>query len=745
MARPIVLVATTNYVMAYALQERLKGECKVLGLKLDVCPDGDEYKVGDENVRAYDSAEALFDALDRFDPMELADTMVVLDVGTELDNAFRPAASEDQRWHVTKKRAGVAVELLLRYPQVFPIFLSPSVPVTEDEAKKAAETKGGGKDRVVEPTWRSTAKGEWRGFCQLREELCTKHKHEDEKPDLVACESLYAFRVPLHFVSPLDNGDGMVSTLARFARGMRCWFDPTGLRTLVKNRFLGTIFGSNDDWGDTDLQRAALLDRLKNVCVAIDEEHEFTLLNAYTAWKFGRRSWVVTTFGEFDDSPLWVNNAVGDSRDVVVLRDVDLRFPDVPDTDAPELGIQNGKSPRALLMDICSCLWNTKETRNCTKGGNTSPGNKIGEAWRVCAVSSMVSDNTKLKVLRNNKTGQRVKNNKIEYLGFKKPIGTIYDLKPFLFTESDDKKKQNSTNTQAGAVGSKGNQDDKEEQKSIAARIKAAPSEGSKGGHGAPYSNLAMAEALLKSSLRCNVDPSAHLIGALLAMESYELLLGMSKTTALEALLALHKHEAAAEVSFPGISHSLETKERKKDIKQTLDALYARGAKSKEQVKRMFLSQFWAELRIQYKNGEQFDAAEEANVQSLLNMKWLKWLSECSPLQCIKYLILRISTSLVWWFLGAFVSSLMFTVLYAIVYKYTFLPSPHGLETFFRIWYQVILAMIEVQRIEPLSNDIPHNLIARIFDPTLTILHLGVSYVLFGILIAMIYRKITRG
>lgn len=727
MARPIVLVATTSPVMAYALQERLEGECKALGLKLEICPDGDEYKVGNENVRAYDSAEALFDALDKFDPMELADTLVALDVGTELDNAFRPAASEDQRWHVTKKRAGVAVELLLRYPQVFPMFLSPSVPVKKDEAKKTAETKVSGNDKVVEPTWRNTSNNRWRGFHQLCNELCTLHKPKNA--DIEMCKLLQAFQVPLHFVSPLDNGDGIVSTLARFARGMRCWFDPTGLRTLVKNRFLGTVFGSNDDGSNTNSQPAALLDRLKNVCVAIDEEHEFTLLNAYTAWKFGRRSWVVTTFGEFDDFPLWVNKKCY-SRDVVVLRDIDLRFPDVPD--ASELRIQNGKSPRELLMDICSCLWNKEETRDCAKEGYTSPGNKIGEAWRVCAVSSVVSDNTNLKVLRNKKTGQRVKNNKIEYLGFKKPIGTIYDLKPFLVDSQNDKKKQ----------------------KSITARIEAVRSDGSKVRHGAPYSNLAMAEALLKNSIRCNADPSAHLIGALLAMEAYELLLGMSKTTALEALLALHKHEVAAEVSFPGISHSLETKERKKDIKQTLDALYEHGAKNKEQVKRMFLSQFWAELRIQYKNGEQFDAAEEANVQSLLNMKWLnmrwlKWLPGCSLSQGVKCLLLRISTSLVWWTLGAVISSLLFTAVYAVANGYTSSLSRHGWRIFLQIWSQVILAMIQVQLNDPESNGVaivvnPDSK-AGILAHLLAISHLGVSYVLFGLLIAMIYRKITRG
>lgn len=699
MARPIVLVATTNPIMAYALQERLKDDCKALGLKLEVCPDGDKDKK--LKVGFYQSAEELFDALEKRDPVELADTLVVLDVGTDLDNAFRPAASQDN-WHVTSNRAGVAVELLLRFPQVFPVFLSPSVPVSTDEAK----SEGNDKVKVVESKWRDAKENEWAGFYRLREEICTKHKPGE--PNWEACKSLHAFQVPLHFVSPL-YGDGLVSTLARFARGMRCWFDPTGLRTLVKNRFLGTVFGNDQTW-KADTQRKVLLDRLNNVCVAIDEEREFALLNAYTAWKFGRRAWVVTSFGEFDDSPLWVYNE-GDFSNVVVLRDIDVRFPDI--LDASKLGLW-GISPRELMKDNYSCLWSKKETRVCATSID-APGNKIGKDWRVRAVSSENGIISDPKVWENDKFGQRRKGSKIEYFGLNKPIGTIYDLKPCLFEKQGDKE-------------------------SIAARIEVVGSEGNEGGHGAPYTNLAMAEALLISSGRCKDHSSSHLIGALLAMEAYELLLGMSKTTALEALLSLHRHEAAAEVNFPGVSHSLEIKDRIEDVEQTLKKLYEdnkTNARDKEPVKRMFLSQFWAELRIQYKDGEQFDAAEEANVRSLLNSyDWLKmWM-------------LRPATSLKWWGVYAFIISFILTLGYG-----SFSPKVklacgwREFLNFIEIWWQVIMAMLQMQLSDKgvvATVELGDKLGLYLGLYLVEILHMGVSYLLLGLLISMLYRKITR-
>lgn len=712
MARPIVLVATTDPNMAYALQERLKDDCKKLGLKLEVCPDGNESDMAGAKVCSYDSAEELFDALEKRDPVELADTLVVLDVGAGLDNAFRPAANQD-KWHVTSNRAGIAVELLLRFPQVFPVFLSPAVPVSTDEANAEGNDKG----KIVKSTLRND--NEWGGFYRLCDEICTKHK--PGQPDLEACKSLHAFQVPLHFVSPL-YGDGLVSTLDRFARGMRCWFDPTGLRTLVKNRFLGTLFGNENNWENTwskadDKQdnssqtglREILLERLDCMGVAIDEEREFAMLNAYAAWKHGRRAWIVTTYDGFHNHPLWAANcnniAIEENyrcnRDVVVLRDIDLRFPDIP-TDKEDI--------RANLRDITSKdIWDVKLAPKWNVSAVSSHPNVLTEE----KFSSLAAKDEKAMLVGQFKMANgEGKKDVYWYKGLSKPIATLYQLKSLL-------RKDRSTLSLLGT----------------------ARDRNGGGRHGAPYLNLSMAESLLISSGRCKDQSSSHLIGALLAMEAYELLLGMSKTTALEALLALHKHEAAAEVKFPGVSHSLEIKDRIEDVEHTLNKLYEdnkTNAREKERVKRMFLSQFWAELRIQYKDGEQFDAAEEANVQSLLNMSWKPFVLP----KPVKSLILKISTSIVYWFLGAFCVSLILTAAYAKLEGLQLQLNYEGMKLFLQIWSSVVLAMIQLQ-----FNEVPivaYPLKAEFWHHLLAIIHLGISYVLFGFLIAMIYRKITR-
>ena len=230
MARPTVLIATKNPAIAYALQNRLSNICLKLGLRLTICPEGDGEKVDGLDVATYRSADALFDYLESRSPMEIADTLAVLDLGIELEQAFRTAVQSDNGWHVTKqRRAGVAVELLLRFPQVFPVFLSPAVPVNDYlEEESSSET-------ISPKTFNGCSDNQWGQFYRLR--MALGSLNGEKTIQTAELDALPALRLPLHFVSPLDGGCGLESTLIRFANGMRCWFDPTGLRTLVKNRY----------------------------------------------------------------------------------------------------------------------------------------------------------------------------------------------------------------------------------------------------------------------------------------------------------------------------------------------------------------------------------------------------------------------------------------------------------------------------------------------------------------------------
>lgn len=705
MPRPTVLVATTDPAMAYALAKRLDEPCRRLGLRLNICPDGDgdEHDFGGKKIKSYGCAEELFDHLEtvsRDDPMGLADTLVVLDVGANLTQAFEPAAPKDKGWHKTEsRRAGVAVELILRFPQVFPVILSPAVPTTEFECSNESA--------VSDPlpiSEHCDAKDDWRGFGGLAKSL-----RETKAKNIPVAPAVFALHAPLHFVSPLDGGRGLCSTLTRFARGMRCWFDPTGLRTLVKNRFLGTLFGDQQGWSNTEKGREVLLERLGRVAVAIDEEREFALLNAYAAWKFGRRAWIVISYSEFATHPLWTHK-VSREDDVLVLRDIDIRFPDV-----------DGVGVRNALKNIHSEEWREKigpdwRIRAVSGEAAVIPADKIPEDW--------CSDQKRVGQKNITTAGKEIQ----KYSGYQKPIASLYEL--------------------ASIVG----EGAEEAVDSAISRIESASDKQGDSGHGAPYLNLAMAESLLQQARSYKDSPSAYIFGALLASESYELLLGMSKTTALEALLEMHKAEAHAEVHFPGVGHAVDIKPRKSDIEKSLQRLYSNPKIDRSaEVQGMYLSQFWAEMRIVYRDGEQFSAAEAANVQSLIRGKWLPSIHfqiQRAPNSNwftfgFKSLAVRITSS----FIALIVASLLLYAYAAVFYAHNEcrVPDKTGDSWIGYIGNLFLSAMLSSISLQPSSAVEDIVKCGGSWGLIVSIAHLGLSYILFGVLISMLYRKVTRG
>lgn len=327
------------------------------------------------------------------------------------------------------------------------------------------------------------------------------------------------------------------------------------------------------------------------------------------------------------------------------------------------------------------------------------------------------------------------------------------------------------------------------------------------GGHGAPYLNLAIAEQLLRQAQRCNDCSSAHLIAALLASEAYELLLGMSKTTALEALLEMHKAEVKAEVLFTGVDLELMIDPRKKDVEAPL-----RSLGTDNRVSSIFLSQFWAELRTAYSDGESFAAAEAANRESLINGRWWK----VAP-KCIKTGLVAVATSFRAWAAASLVAMLLATLLYKLeectsrcnflcanglgasgtwaasawlvlglalvsscAVLATFLaacsswrmvalsiilvaalsvacvameagchfPDPtalvswEGWKSIWDLFQSVVLSSITLQPMTIVKDLVGES---APYHHWVAIIHLGLAYLLFGVLISMLYRKVTRG
>jgi|GEM_PF-6158576 len=838
MARPTVIIATTSEAMSLALGTTLKEKCSQLGLRLHSCPEIQSDLANPSRLKsasdrtgssAYSSAEELFEVLTSKDPMELAESLLILDLGTELERAFDIQAPKKQAsgWYTSEQyRTGVAVELLLRFPQVFPVFLSPAFPTEQSEEKRDG----------------------WMGFERFKDALHIRQTNDviDEKTDFIDIDKPVHLNLNLHFISPFSGADGFDNVLKHFTNGMRCWFDPTGLRTLVKNRFIGTIFGNQDCWQNSEDARKILLNRLSMFAITIDEEREFALLNAYGAYKYGRRVHIINTYEEFKSPDIW--NAKDDHSNTLILRDIDLRFPDVePQGSAgmrEDLKNVAGKAwGKKLLDEWCvklleaSCKqisenwdvqhleqwcdklseewnkkqqeewskkllqdwtkklqwdWTREQSKECPKKLLEEWSRKLQVEWskkllqewdrRLTQAKDAEEDpisTARLPMVRVVSSYEKGEINPDEHkkdgwndltlrlgqrgdvlVGLRKPIGTIYDLVQ-LFPEHDPQ------STIAWLMQPKDN-----------------PVTNS-GGHGAPYLNLAIAESLLISAKRCNNNPTANIIGAFLAGEAYELLLCMSKTTALEALLLVHKKEASAEVEFPGVAHEIKIERRRTDIEQTLKAFCPDPFENRDskvtfqnsttqsrmiQTSNIFLSQFWSELRVIYRQGEQFNTADEANLESLIHSKWIgirKWLStqidqlvanDCyelinlekmcpgfiyrskTVLNIVKKGILLPATSLRCW-LATSVGVIFLCFNLFLLYGHFWLSKAFDLDKVLDFFFQVAIASITLNHVEALGNT------QIVKDTTLlfiSVFHMTSAYLLFGLLISMFYRKITR-
>ncbi len=128
-----------------------------------------------------------------------------------------------------------------------------------------------------------------------------------------------------HFVCT-TNMMYCASLLERHSDGYRPLFDPSGLRTWLKQK---TLKEENSEGLQNDAlkeNRDIFEKRKVNCAVAIDEELPYTFLNGYTAFRYGYRCYMITTNGEME-------KVLGEKSKVkcdISLEDLDLRFSDTP-------------------------------------------------------------------------------------------------------------------------------------------------------------------------------------------------------------------------------------------------------------------------------------------------------------------------------------------------------------------------------------------------------------------------------
>ena len=589
--RATVVVCTTSAVMAGAYQKIFVPACRRLGLNLQVCPGGSGDVICPDEDRAcvdhaYVDIEEVFDYLSGLDNSTLAHTQVWLDLSSfgNFADAFHGRIGEvDDASGVTPESGDAESEIL-----------SSRRPMSAPHAP-------------VGPSWIARKRGVWGpaarlllGFPLVFPVLVHANSapslrysfgpDKDEEPD----ELRRYLRNGFNFVSPAHGAHMLLRPLSYFANGHRCYFDPTGLRTAVKSIMLARAFGEESaDGGTTILDQGPsakgiglLRERLTRDCVAVDEEFDHALVNAYMAWRKGYRAWIVTTHSALTEGEPQVAD---EQRERLIIRDIDLRFPDYP--------FGGARSERESLIDY----------------GNWNHWGARCDATREIVVSAFANE---LRNKEAHKPNGRGNGNDRRSCGAKpvfipKPIQYLhYPLGPkgFFGKHMDA---QSLLERVEPALKLERQMDGEQRQKDHGPR------------HSAPYDNLTIAEALSARAGGAEESTSDALFAALLAQEAYELLLGMSRSAALEALGLLHLREIDAEVADIGIANSIDVRPRAREIEATVWSLLGDDqASERTQVAREFLLRVWGGIRVRLANSEYFEAAEDANRLVLSYLSW---------------------------------------------------------------------------------------------------------------------------
>lgn len=309
-------------------------------------------------------------------------------------------------------------------------------------------------------------------------------------------------------------------------------FDPSGLRDWARSQTNVHLcrLGS-------DLQ----LPMRKRRAAVVDEEKPYAYLHAYTGYRFGSRTDIVTSwtlmkqlFGDGDASPhgYWL-----------LFEDMSLNFADKPN----EVHLLHLEQERA---------------KRCPKLDSRSP--LEDSIYRILVTTGQARDDTTLKENESylKETKQDGKGRAIF-----KPAEGIFGLwdKAKLFAE------QPRFKDTPDEIECERPPDDDDP---VALPNKKAHPE--RKGHGAPGKLMLISETLIRRSraLLNKADCVETAVqGAVLATDALELIGGRTPTTAVDALTLKHQLEVLAECQFYGVGHHIDTERRWEDIQEETEKI----------------------------------------------------------------------------------------------------------------------------------------------------------------------------
>jgi hypothetical protein len=392
--------------------------------------------------------------------------------------------------------------------------------------------------------------------------------------------------------------------------------DPVGLRRKVRSQTTRELKHLGDD--------LELPERIK-LAAAIDEEKGYAYLNGYTAYRFGCRVDVVTTWALMKE--LFGGEKEGEADAShnywLLLEDMSLNFPDKPN--------------QIHLLRLDEYKENQGREYWCPKLNSSKVLDSIPlekSAYRILVTTGQARALSTLegnqKYLKNKKTG-------VGDLVFK-PASGMFGLwkdakllkKPSLFKRERNevdfkwppaspetrflnrawnslKHRRTWTNTPAQEEAETDNK-----------------------GHGSPGKLMLVAETLIRRSKELLDKPhtvEAAIQGAVLATEALELTGGRTPTSALDALTLKHHFEVLAECQFPGVGHQRDIKRRWQDIEAETDNI-GRWFQKKEAAKAALNARMHvlSHLVQVLRENNQFDGEQYCmiRVRNLHNSLWMK-------------------------------------------------------------------------------------------------------------------------
>lgn len=516
-----------------------------------------------------------------------------------------------------------------------------------------------------------------------------------------------------------------VATLIRFhAQGFSPLFDPTGLRSLLMHQLLQVGDG---------VQAHAYLPlselRLKKVAASADDESAFAYLNSYVAYKAGFRVWVLGTASEFWRILPHQNqaHAAGHKLDVIIS-DWALMYSDqegVLGKDSLLLEVNYHDSDKLIIITSFQQAENASVWQDCPK----APAR----------------------------------------FRFPKPYGGIFTLLTQEAPEGVNVLKEQFDQLQAQIQGQR------ERGQANSAR------------HAAPNARTLVANRLIARARRIQAtgrgSTESWVQMAVLTSAAKEILGGMSRTTAYEAISLQNEAEVNAELSFHGISMKI-------DVKQRLAALRIEGSLTQEMMDTKdrrgwveaynsllnFLLRTVNQLRLRFTEHEQIEAAEECLYKFAGYQHRLQWLHRTSYVD--RVLGRRILENISWVFFGYPVFStragtsikrllglsILWIIFFAVCFHLMLESHPdlgqpkntlqrakvaawHSGFTFVEL--QPGLSEVESNYLEErVTNNMPSHW-PFLFEwkhqyRMLIFLELLVAYLHLGLLISLLYRRVTK-